>query len=433
MLARPPHVLVFEPDPRGHAREWIGHILRAAAARPGEFCLTVVVPAELAEAVQPELSPRTRAVALSPAELRRCNGRSLVASAFARWATMRRYLRHLDATHGLFLGFDHLTLPFACGLGAAGRRVSGILFRPTAHYAALGSAPRDRREERRDRRKALLTRRALRNRAVDTVFSLDPDFAAYAAARYEAGTKVAALPDPAHPPPAPTAEITAVTQDIPDGRTVFLLFGEITERKGPLPLLKALAGLPAEVAESVAVVVAGRVDPEIAGAVDRHMLAVRWHRPELWLKVVDRWLDTGELGALVARSDVILAPYQRFVGSSGVLLWAARARRPVICQAYGLLGRMARRHGLGLTVDTGDPAALAGAIARAVAESPAALGDIEAMADFTAMHTPEAFAGALLERCCRAPAGRASPRSPAPEPAHPAGVDGRDSSQGSPG
>src|SRR5204863_6629463 len=89
---------------------------------------------------------------------------------------------------------------------------------------------------------------------------------------------------------------------------------------------------------------------------------LRQQRPELWLKLEDRRLSEGEIAALMARSDVVLAPYQRFVGSSGVLLWAAGAGRPVLSQGFGLVGHLIREHRLGLAVDTTDPAALAAGI-----------------------------------------------------------------------
>src|SRR3546814_5924618 len=39
-------------------------------------------------------------------------------------------------------------------------------------------------------------------------------------------------------------------------------------------------------------------------------------RPDLWLHTKNRHLSSGEIDALVDRCDVVLAPYQRFVGRS---------------------------------------------------------------------------------------------------------------------
>ena len=119
-------------------------------------------------------------------------------------------------------------------------------------------------------------------------------------------------------------------------------------------------------------------------------------RPELWLRIDDRRLQSGELAALVRQSDVVLAPYQRFVGSSGVLLWAALNGKPVLAQDYGLVGRLTREHRLGVSVDAGTPSAIAREITRMVSEGPARSFDRHAAERFATAQTPTRFASLVL-------------------------------------
>ena len=119
-------------------------------------------------------------------------------------------------------------------------------------------------------------------------------------------------------------------------------------------------------------------------------------QPELWLRIEDRWLDRAELAVLVERSDVVLAPYQRFVGSSGVLMWAARAGRPVLAQEYGLVGRLTRDHRLGAVADSSDPAHLAREIERMIVHGPQNFIDVPSAAAFAFSCTPYRFASTLL-------------------------------------
>ena len=42
----PRHLLIFEPDPRGHTLEWVEHIQGMAAARPGHARRAVGVSAQ---------------------------------------------------------------------------------------------------------------------------------------------------------------------------------------------------------------------------------------------------------------------------------------------------------------------------------------------------------------------------------------------------
>jgi glycosyltransferase involved in cell wall biosynthesis len=183
---------------------------------------------------------------------------------------------------------------------------------------------------------------------------------------------------------------------VPKGRVGFLLFGYLAERKGPLPVLDALALLAPEVASKVAVLLAGRIDPDLAGRITQRSQALARSQPGLWLRIDDRRLQEAELASLVQRSDVVLAPYQRFVGSSGVLLWAARSGRPVLAQDFGLIGRLTRDHGLGLAVDSSDPADIARKITRMVEQGPAAFFDRDAATRFADAQTPQRFASLVL-------------------------------------
>jgi len=392
-------ILIFEPDPEGHALEWLEHLMAFVATERRDTEIWLLAPEPLCKALSRTLptcaADRIRVVALSPLERRLCSLRWLTASAFARWWTMRRHLRRSGAQQGFFLMLDLLSLPLALGLGAGGKRLSGILFRPSVHYRTIGPYKPSRGERLRDRRKDLLYRLMLRNPALERVLSLDPFFPEHARSHYANGGKVVALPDPANPP-VDARPADEATRFAPGDRVGFLLFGYLTERKGPLAVLDALFLLPRDVAARVAILFAGRVDPALHERLEDRRRDLAAHHPELWLRIDDRRLDKGELAALVWQSDVVLAPYQRFVGSSGVLLWAAVSGRPVLAQEFGLVGRLTRDHRLGVSVDASDPSQLAREIARMVECGPSSFIDMPAAASFAAAQTPQRFASLVL-------------------------------------
>jgi glycosyltransferase involved in cell wall biosynthesis len=394
--AGPRKVVVFEPDAEGHSLEWLEHLIKFAAERAG-LSLEVVVPEPLAgplrRAVPPVALGRIRVLALSARERRLCTMRPLALAALARWWTMRRYLKLSGADHGFFLGLDFLCLPLAFGLGGAGRGLSGILFRPSVHYGDIGPYAPGRGERLRDLRKAVLYRAMLRNPALERVLSLDPFFPVHARARYRGGEKVVPLPDPAHPP---TAAPTNRGVAFPAGRIGFLLFGYLARRKGPLAVLDALRQLAPDIAGRTAVLFAGKVDPDLRAALEQRRETLQREQPGLWLRIDDRRLPDDELATLVQQSDVVLAPYQRFVGSSGVLLWAALNGRPVLAQDYGLVGRLTREHRLGISVDACSPYEIAREITRMVSEGPSRFFDAEAARRFAAAQTPRRFASLVL-------------------------------------
>lgn len=405
MEAETPELLIFEPDARGHAFEWLQHIIEYSATDRHPAKLALAVPAPLAgklAAWAAERGLRNASFhALTPKERELCMHRRLSISGLARWWTMRRHLAASGAPQGLFLGMDHLTLPLALGLGFRGRKVSGILFRPSVHYERNPEGL-SLRERLRDIRKDILYRLTFRNRAVKAVFSLDPYFPVYSSRHYGGGAKTRPLPDPAHPR-SETAGASSPSP-FPPGRTSFLLFGVLTERKGVLVLLEALRALDADTASRTAIVIAGEVAPEIRSAVHALKEEAARERPELSLRIEDRHLSTEEISSFTHHCDVVLAPYQRFVGSSGILLWAAGAGKPVLTQGYGLLGKLAHDYRLGTTCETTSPRELASAIASAVAAGPEALCDPCGIAHFLTGRTPRAFSSGLFNGMFLGPA-----------------------------
>jgi glycosyltransferase involved in cell wall biosynthesis len=227
------------------------------------------------------------------------------------------------------------------------------------------------------------------------VLSLDPYFPAYAARRYRGGAKVAALPDPVCPV-TPGGRVAAATQAAaPSNRLHLLMFGALTARKGVMQLLDALERLDDGIAARLAVVVAGRVEPALAELFKAATERLR-RRRALQFHAEQRWLSRDEIAALLGWSDAVLAPYQRFVGSSGVMLWAAAAGKPLVTQDFGLLGRLVADHRLGLAVDSADPGRLAAAIASLVERGTADCFDAGRAAAFAAERTPRRFAAEIL-------------------------------------
>ncbi len=394
-------LVVLEPDVEGHPREWLQHLISFTAAMGSGYIVWLVVAPEVCRDLAAELATqstaRVRLLSLTETERKLCTHRWLAVSGFARWWTMRRYLRLLSADAGHFLSIDHVSLPLALGFRAAGRRLGGILFRPSVHYPALGYRRTRWREWLRDARKALLYQLMLLNDAVCVVLTLDPYFPSYAADRYINGKKVRAVPDPAHPAVNGTSEEAHLAELPPRERMVFLLFGYLTERKGVLALLHALRELPADIGARVAIVLAGKIEPALRAEVADLCRRITIEQPELWLHLEDRRVSGGELDALVRRSDVVLAPYQRFVGSSGVLLWAARLGKPILTQEFGLLGRLVKDYQLGLAADCGNPAALAAAIRMFVLNGAQAFINRPAATDFANSRTPQRFAEMVFE------------------------------------
>jgi glycosyltransferase involved in cell wall biosynthesis len=339
---------------------------------------------------------------IAPAAADACCHGPLHRRSFARLRLMTELASRVSAHHVISLFLDPLQLALALQRRLPGHvTVSGILFRPSGHQLYAPTLRSSLGERLRDQRKLLLYRLMLRNPALTAVLSLDPYFPAFARNEFGGGHKVRALPDPVVTATTAIdrADIGADLRESVHGRElVFTLFGALAERKGVLQLLDALSLLPGPARATLRVVLAGKVEPAIAGELVRRVESLHGTSGAAdCVRVVDRLLTTPELAWLVSRSDVILAPYQRFVGSSGVLGWAAEARKLVIAQDYGLVGALVRDYRLGLAVDSTSPARLAEAMSQ-LAE-PGRLGRTAAAArwdEFLADRRPATFAAQVF-------------------------------------
>src|SRR5712672_911901 len=113
----PHRILIFEPDPEGHALEWLEHLMAFVAAESRDTEIWLLAPAAICKALSsarpPGAADRIQVIALSQ-------------SACARWWSMRRHLHRSGSEQGFFLMLDRLSLPLALGLGSGGKRLSGI-------------------------------------------------------------------------------------------------------------------------------------------------------------------------------------------------------------------------------------------------------------------------------------------------------------------
>ncbi len=140
------------------------------------------------------------------------------------------------------------------------------------------------------------------------------------------------LPDLVYMPGEDTSkQACRVRLGLPSERIILLFFGELRESKGPDVLLEAAHLLPAEVD-------LGRVPDEL-------------------------------VSVYFQAADAIVLPYRRsFLATSGVLQWAAAARKPVIATDVGDVGDLVRRYRLGLVVEPENPKRLAETVGQYVRE-----------------------------------------------------------------
>ncbi len=189
------------------------------------------------------------------------------------------------------------------------------------------------------------------------VHSNDPGRARRVAARagLPIGDRLAFVHDPVYDEPAAyRCDQRAARRELGLGGddAVVLCFGALSRRKGAAVLLDACRRLTARPAIRVLVAGAGGdAAPDVRGAL----------RGLPDVVCVERFLDDAAMASCFAAADVVALPYTGAYrdATSGVLVQAALAGRPVVVPAIPPFADVVERHGVGRTYGCEDAADLA--------------------------------------------------------------------------
>jgi glycosyltransferase involved in cell wall biosynthesis len=190
---------------------------------------------------------------------------------------------------------------------------------------------------------------------------------------------------------------------IPSGRKVLLFYGAAYRRKGLHLAVEALLGLGVEL--PVFLLCSGQQvnDPRTLRGLETLVSQGR-------ARVISRCIFEEEEKLLFAASDIVLLPYIKHFGNSAVLSRAAGAGKMVIASDEELVGRLVRKHNLGLLFPSGDVTAFQQSIVRAMNAQSQELAQWQAAAFRYAQQSSRAeFRRVLLQafaqtHVCAAPA-----------------------------
>lgn len=415
------HVLIFDLTHQAHFTSFLRHwLLWWERQRPtGRF--TVVVDPHLLEC-HPELrdleqrcGPEVRLLPISPAEKRQRRSRyagqehrqwplhellrSGIADAYPPsfdWNLFCTYARQEGASHAVMARIDQF-LPLLAAGHAGPERFSGISFCDTFPGRRLrdtpnGGAPRPLPGD------ALLLARSLRHPQLHSLFVNDAEWVELLRS-FTHSERVVHLPEVAElnaGEESTTTELRRLLRDL-DGRVVFLVFGDLTPRKGVLTALAAMGRLTPSQQRRAALVIAGRSHPTFEEKIHEAACNLRNHTSVAVLEL-HRFIREEEVAVLFTEADVVLTLYSGHAGMSNVILLAAAAQRPVLSSAEGRMGQLVEQEKLGRTVDAADPDAVAAAVAHCLEAAPGSLGEEGMMHDLAARHTGEHFAGTFFRR-----------------------------------
>ena len=398
-----PHLMLFDLYHRGHHGQHIRVLLDHWRQHDLPGRLDIVVSQEFCARFPDllEAAHATPGAALHPTEepagLRDKTGRMAVLQNDRRIGRLLRLaVEHHRPDHCMLMYFDHLQFSLATGLRFGFPvRLSGTYFRPSFYYRQARAAPSTARAVVDDLQKKALLQLALRNPHIDTLFCLDP-YAVGPIERLGTAAHVVHLPEPFEldMPQAERPEQTRRRLGVEPGRQVLLLFGSLDPRKGVLELLDAFDALPDDLARRACLVMAGETTA-VREAMDAALARLR-RRGALQVIHLDTFVSDEEMHSLFRAAELVLLPYQHHVGSSGVVVRAAASGVPVLGPDYGMLGTLIQDRGLGLRVDTTQPAAITQGLVRFLDPETAYPFDAPAARAYAAANTEQAMASTLF-------------------------------------
>jgi glycosyltransferase involved in cell wall biosynthesis len=294
--------------------------------------------------------------------------------------------RSVGATDLLLLEIDSYI--YSLAIRSLPVTVSGVWFRATYHYGSTAMMYEGWRQRAGALLKRLTAKILCSRSSIRQLFVFDPWAVEYAVTRLRT-EKIIYVPDP-FAFPGIRYDLTHATCN---ERLVFSIVGSISRRKGILAVLGALRALPPSDQRKAELRIIGRVAQS-----ERTMLSTLLERvrrdTEVAIHQVDEFVSDEAIDAAIINSDVVLLPYQRFAGSSGILIRAALYGKPVLATKFGLVGALVIRHKLGLTLDPYDENAIAAALSKVLAFGRLAL-DKDSASRFAAEHLPDHYGAAL--------------------------------------
>jgi len=322
------------------------------------------------------------------------SSRERVIRAFQEWHLLHKYARQLEATQCLLMYFDSILLSLAL-IGRFPCPLSGIYFRPIFHYSEFADFTPLRHERLLQLRDKFALSRVFSNSQFQTLFCLDP-FAAERISKFNSHAKAIYLPDPVQIYSESDSQVEKLRENlgIQPGRTVFLMFGVPQKRKGIYQLLEAIALFPSELCQKFCLLVVG---PKSSDTLVQTRMAELSESLPIQIISHDKFVPDREIQPYFQVSDVILAPYQRHIGMSAILVRAAAAQKPVLSSNYGLMGEMVKRYELGITVDSSVPAEIAKGLSQFLVKSPTDFCDFHNLKSFAEQNSAEKFANTILQ------------------------------------
>lgn len=333
--------LIFETCLSGHRLEYLHHIYMGACNRKGERFVFVV----------PEFFNEKKSNLEWPASDNICfcfipdneaiivkSEKSLMKSSYLHTRLLRKYVNEENPDRILLISLMNY-MPWLALLRLKSQIIRGIIYKIYLYDEFRGV--------RNLINKAIYNLFAHR-KTMDKIFILNDAGSAKRLNEIYHTSNFQFLPDPV--PSIDRKEVKCIREELgakPSDK-VYLHFGGLSDRKGTLIILEAIAMMSEEELKDKVFVFAGVVYDDIKA---RFYAMKSSLDKNARINVYDEFCPYSLINNLCASCDIILIPYYKTNQSSGVIGYASFFNKPVIGPSGGLLGCIIKDYRIGLLLD----------------------------------------------------------------------------------
>lgn len=368
------NILIVEPTGRGHHPLYVRWIVQGAL-RYGHHVIIATEASCLEHPIMAELRhahPELGWVLYDEASGRHGNqGRP-----WRVWRSLLAYRHKLEVLYRMALAshrIDEVLVPYLdfgfkslalLGSPFSSTPWSGIMMRGSFHFKAMGiEAPNIAGAW----LKRLVFLRVLANGTVKRLFTIDPSLYAYMQQAKSALTsaRLCYLPDPVQTRGELTRTQARKLLGLPSDPPLVLVYGGLTNRKGVMPLIRALA--QSDSLDGVHLLLAGRILPALRRDMNESPEAASLRRA-CRLHEIGGFLSDEEEYAAFKAADAVWVGYVGHFWMSGVLAIAGVMNVPVVGCKEGVIGWWIRRNGVGLCYEHPSPENIGSSLAQVIHE-----------------------------------------------------------------
>lgn len=265
---------------------------------------------------------------------------NLLLLSYRKAKIIKRLVEEHNVSH-VFLIFFMLYMPFLIFLLPKGVTVSGIVYRSFLWEDILKQSKL---------RKWLEWMRywlMAKSRIVDKVLLLNDEKSATVFNKKFSTNKFLRLPDSYSPLEGELKDIRKELQ-LHDSDLLFIQIGQLSDRKGTLEILDAIAMMTGEELAHKHFFFAGKVVRDISESFYKKVTTLTDRGAHIYVK--DEFVSFEFLNSICASCDCMFTPYKNTCQSSGAIGYAAQFGKPVIGPLRGLLGNLISHYRLGYQI-----------------------------------------------------------------------------------